>query len=189
MTDLHSIRTANGHEVPNGTKVEVRLGKLPGHVHVLMQLPGQKRPIDLGDLPIVNGVVSLPLRLIFLCHATEDESIVESVADRLRQDGFLTWLAPKDLKGGDIWKNKIDDALDRADFVLVFLSKASSCKKGYFQHELRYAFEQRDLRPEGERYIIPVLLEAFDPPRRFGDIQWVRLWEPDGYERLMRSVA
>jgi len=72
--------------------------------------------------------------------------------------------------------------------VLVFLSRASCSKTGYVQREIKYAFEQRDLRPDGERYIIPVLIDSCEPPRRFRDIQWLCLWEPGEYEKLKQSL-
>ena len=165
------------------------MGTLPGHVRVTLQLPGQKQPKDMGDLPIVDQAIELPLRLLFLCHASEDQSAVESIGERLLDSAFLTWFAPKDLQPGDAWKDQIDDALERADYVLVFLSQASRSKTGYVQREIKYAFEQRELRPDGMRYIIPVLLESCKPPRRFKNIHWVELWKQSGFEKLAASLT
>lgn len=186
---IAGIRIFDGKEVPDGTKVMLRGGAPPGHVRVSIQLPAQEGLRDLGDLPIKNGMVHLPVKLVFLCHASEDQQAVEAIRKNLLQDGYLTWFAPEDLRGGAAWKERIDEALESANFVLVFLSGASSSKTGYYQREIKYAFEQRELRPDGERYIIPVLLEPCEPPRRFRDIHWIPLWEPDGYERLRKSLG
>ena len=188
-TNLHGIGFAKGHEPPNGTLLELRVGSIPGHARVKLKLPGQQNLKDLGDLPIVDGQLELPVTYAFLSYATEDEHAVSAVETRLKQDGFLTWFAPKDLKGGDAWKDAIDEAIERSDYILVFLSRQSSTKTGYFQREIKYAFEQRELRPDSERYIIPVLLEDFEPPRSFKDIHWVEYWKPNGYERLRDSIA
>ena len=72
---------------------------MPGYARVEMQLPGMTRFVDLGELAIVNGELVLPLKLLFLCHAREDEATVESLSERLFEDGFLTWFAPKRSKG------------------------------------------------------------------------------------------
>ena len=66
MYEIHGIRTVSGREPPHGTMLRMRKGSLPGRVRVEMQLPGQTRPVSLGDLPIVDGAVSLPLKLLFL---------------------------------------------------------------------------------------------------------------------------
>ena len=188
-TKLAGIHLAKGRQPPHGTQLELRVGKLPHHARVRLKLPGQANWKDLGDLPIVDQQLELPVRYAFLSYATEDEDKVAEVERRLHQDAFLTWFAPKHLKGGDAWKERIDEAIERSDFILVFLSSRSSTKTGYFQREIKYAFEQRELRPDGERYIIPVLLEDFTPPRRFSDIHWVEYWKPDGHERLLKSVT
>jgi hypothetical protein len=183
-TELHTILTAGNKPIPKNMQVLLQAGFRPGTVRVQYKLPGQKNFSSLGELPIVDGVLILPVKLLFLSYAHEDQKAVEVVAEKLYQDGFMTWLDKKDIRPGDSWKSRIKQGMDSADYVLIFLSKTSSTKKGYVQAEMKYAFEQRDLRPDGQRYIIPVLLEDFVPPDRFADIQWVDLSEADGYERL-----
>ena len=189
MTDLHTIRTAGRKEVPNGTHLEVRLERLPSMVTVRVQLPGQRDWAEYPDLPIKDGVVELPVPLVFLCHAKEDRLVVRDLGERLYEDGVLTWLDDKDLLPGYDWKTEIDNAIDRSDFVLVFLSQASCQKTGYFQRELRYALEQQQMRPEGQRFIVPVLLESCQPPRSLQKIQWVKLGESGAYESLRRALT
>jgi TIR domain len=72
--------------------------------------------------------------------------------------------------------------------VLVFLSRKSCSKIGYVQKEMKYALEQRDLRPKGYRYIIPILVEECEPPREFRRIQWSRMWEDSWYEKLKLAL-
>ena len=189
MTDLHTIRTAGRKEVPHGTHLEVCLGRLPSTVTVRIQLPGQRDCAEYPDLPIKDGVVELPVPLVYLCHAKEDRLVVRDLGERLYEDGVLTWLDDKDLLPGYDWKTEIDNAIDRSDFVLVFLSQASCQKTGYFQRELRYALEQQQMRPEGQRFIVPVLLESCQPPRSLQKIQWVKLGESGAYESLRRALT
>ncbi len=189
MTDLHTIRTASNKEIPEGTKVDFSMARLPAHIHVKLQLPGQIEFSDLGDLPIVDGTVTLTTKLVFLCHAKEDRVVVKNTSDRLWQDGVLTWFDEKDLVPGDDWEAVAEDAINRSDFVLIFLSEASIVKTGYIQHEMKYAFKQRELRPFGQRYIIPVLVEPCDPPRPFDKIHWLKLWEENAYGKLRKAIT
>lgn len=189
MTDLNSIRTAGRKQVPHDTLIKLRPGAFPATVTVNLRLPGQVKPRLFENLPIVDGEVTLPVPLVFVCHAKEDEGFVESTADRLWQDGFITWLDKTDLLPGDDWKTKIEDAIERADRVIVFLSERSVKKIGFVQREIKYAFEQRQLRPSGERYIIPALIQECDVSREFRDIHWLPLWGDGWYETLNRSLA
>src|SRR5687767_4686867 len=97
-TDLNTIRTAGKKEVPGGTMLELRVGSKKATVSVRIKLPGQKDFSNYTDLPIIDGVLELPVKLIFLSYAREDQRIVQEIADKLWQDGFLTWLDKKDLK-------------------------------------------------------------------------------------------
>ena len=182
--EVHTIRAAGKKEVPGGTKIELKLGALSGTVRISIQLPGQKHPSDLGDIRIVDGVVELPVKLLFFSYAREDQSDVEALADQLWQDGFLTWLDRKDLHPGDDWKLRIEDAIERADYVLVFLSKTSVHKVGFQHKELKHALDQQALRPSGQRYIVPVLLEECEVPRELRHIDWLNSWEPGAYDKL-----
>src|SRR6185503_8502208 len=98
---------------------------------------------------------------------------VGDLARRLLQHGVMTWFDRKDLAPGDDWRRKIDDAIECSDYVLTFLSPESVNKTGHFQRELRYALEQRQLRPQGARYIIPIIIGDCSPPTSLRDIQWL----------------
>jgi TIR domain len=186
--NLHTIRTAGNKEIPDGTMLQVSLGRLPNTVNIQIQLPGQKVPTNLGDLQIVDGIVYLPLKLVFFSYAREDGVEVQRLADRLWQDGYLCWLDTKNLLPGDNWKARIEDAIERSDYVLAFLSETSVRKVGYVQRELKFALEQQDLRPSGTRYIIPVRINPCDPPRELRHIQWLDNWEANAYEKLKGAL-
>jgi len=188
-TFIHAIKTAGKKEVPRDTITEIKLGDFPGTVNITIQYPGQKKPSTFHNVPIHDHILELSVKLVFLCHAKEDKEIVERIGDDLYQDGFLTWFDKKDLLPGDDWEEKIEDAIERSDYVLVFLSSRSCSKVGYVQREMKYALKQRDLRPKGHRYIIPLLIEECDPPREFRSIQWSHLWEDGWYEKLKLALG
>lgn len=188
QTTLDRIITKGRKEVPDGTLLGVALGRVPGTVSVRIRLPGQANWRTYLDLPIRDGVAELPVPLAFLSYAKEDVATVRDLESRLLQAGVLTWFDEKTLLPGDDWKVKIDDGIERSDFVLLFLSQHSVSKTGYFQRELRYALEQRDLRPHGTRYIVPVLLGECEVPPPLRAIQWLKTTEADWFERLLKAL-
>jgi hypothetical protein len=186
--ELKNIVTKGRKDVPQATILAVTLGLLPGTVTIRVQLPGQEAWREYPNLQIHNGSVELPVRLAFLSYAKEDARFVQTLSTRLLHDGVLTWFDEKDLLPGDDWKRKIDDAIERSDFVLVFISSVSVTKTGYFQRELKYALEQRQLRPEGARYIIPIIVDKCQVPAALRDIQWLRAEEANWYEHLKQAL-
>ncbi|WP_299394345.1 toll/interleukin-1 receptor domain-containing protein [Pelagibius sp.] len=186
--ELHSIFTKGRKEVPDGTIVELRIGRAPGTVSVRVQLPLQDAWTDYPDLEIRDGIIELPVTLAFLSHAKDDSEFVSGLAARLLQDGVLTWFDENDLLPGDDWRRKIDKGIEQSDFILLFLSSSSVSKTGYFQRELKYALEQQKLRPEGARYVIPIIIDGCQPPPSLRDIHWLRLDQPRWYERLKQAL-
>jgi hypothetical protein len=181
------VERAGGRKVPDGTEVCVSSAGA-GHANVQVKMPAGSRFIDLGQVPIDGGKVLLPSRFVFLCHAKEDKAQVEDVGQRLTSDGYLTWYDENDLLPGDDWARVIEQQIERCDYFLAFLSSRSLQKTGYVQRELRCALSQRDNRPLGARFIIPILLDDCDVPRELASIHFLRLWEADAYQRLERSL-
>src|SRR5687768_16128981 len=109
---------------------------------------------------------------IFLCHASEDKPRVREVYQRLKQLGFSPWLDEEEILPGQDWDFEIENALETADFVLVFLSARSVEKIGYVQREFRRAMYRSEEMPEGYIHTIPVKLDDCAVPRRFSRHQW-----------------
>lgn len=187
-TKIHSIVLSSGKPIPDKMVVTLQNPAIPGSVHVSYKLPGQPSMKSLGILPVVDGVLVLPVKLIFLSYAREDFKAVEAFADKLTRDGFLTWLDRKDIRPGDSWKTRIKRGMESSDHIVIFLSRKSVAKRGYVQVEMKQAFELQEYYPDGQRFIIPARLDEVVPPDRFEDIAWVDLWEDDGYERLKDSL-
>jgi hypothetical protein len=58
----------------------------------------------------------------------------------LKAEGWIDpWLDEEKLKLGQHWSAAIEEALEAADIVLIFLSHNSVSKEDYFQHEFRIA--------------------------------------------------
>jgi hypothetical protein len=128
-----------------------------------------------------------PLK-VFLCHAKSDKPAVRKLYQRLRAAGIDAWLDEEDLLPGQDWEREIPRAVRASDSVIVCLSCKSINKTGYVQKEIKFALDVADEQPEGAIFLIPLRLEECDVPERLSRWQWVDLFVPNGYERLMRAL-
>ena len=130
---------------------------------------------------------------VFLCHASSDKPAVRELYRQLNTEGWIdTWLDEEKLYPGQDWNLEIEKAVEAADAIIVCLSNNSIGKEGYVQRELRIVLDYANYKPEGTLYIIPVRLEACEPPRR------LRIWQyadyfPESerdqqYSRLLQSL-
>src|SRR5215831_19612369 len=125
---------------------------------------------------------------IFLCHATEDKAQVCEVYQQLKALGFAPWLDEEDILPGQDWDYEIEQALETADFVMVFLSTRSVEKVGYVQREFRRALYHAEEKPEGFIHTIPVKLDECAVPSRFRRHQWANLSEAGAFDRIIRAL-
>lgn len=186
--ELRAIYLKNGKHLSDQMLVQVKAPRIPNHARIFVKLPDESNFEDLGELPIKDGSVFLPVPFVFISYASEDEEQVRKINSNLRQKGILTWLDKQDLLPGDKRQRKIEEAIESSDFILVFLSSKSIQKTGVFQREIKYAFDQMMERPSNEAYIIPILLEDCKPPREFKDIHWSFAWEDGWFERLLKAL-
>jgi len=126
--------------------------------------------------------------LVFMSTTREDSHRANPVYNALSSAGFRPWLDVQDLLPGQDWIASIRSAIQNTDFFLVFLSETSVSKKGYVHKEIQLALDQADRLPESEPFIIPVRLDAVEPPRRLMRYQWVDLFSPDGMEKLIFAL-
>jgi hypothetical protein len=125
---------------------------------------------------------------IFLCYATEDERQVTQVHRRLKKMGFKPWLDKNDLLPGQEWRTEIPKVIKTSDFMLMFLSQISVGKRGYEQRQFKLALEVLHETREGGVPAILTLLDHCQVPEAFRDLQWVNLFEEDGFEKLVKSI-
>jgi hypothetical protein len=124
----------------------------------------------------------------FLCHSSGDKQTVRELYHQLRSDWIDAWLDEENLLPGQEWQLEIPKAVKVSDIVIVCLSQAAINKKGYGQKEIKYALDIADEQPEGAIFLIPVKLEECDVPDRLQRWQWVNLFEPQGYQRLLLAL-
>ncbi len=125
---------------------------------------------------------------IFLSYAREDRKSVFNLYNSLLQNGYSPWIDQKDLLPGEDWKLGIEKAIRQSDVILVCLSNKSKNKSGVFQSEMIFALDLMEEKPQGDIFLIPVLLESCEIPDQLRMIQGVYLYESGGLERLLISL-
>jgi hypothetical protein len=133
-----------------------------------------------------------PLR-VFLCHSSGDKPIVRELYQKLSSEKWINvWFDEENLLPGQDWEYEIQKALDNSTAVIVTLSTGSVSKEGYVQKELRFVLDIALEKPEGTIFILPVLLDECERPRRLRSIQGIDYFPPErrdwAYDRLRRSL-
>lgn len=126
--------------------------------------------------------------LIFISYAREDGGKALDFYNRLKNVDFKPWIDLEDILPGEAWELKIRQILRQSDFLLICLSEKSVTKRGYIQREIRMAVEIAKEMPEGTIFLIPVRLEECEVPLSLSRYHWVDLFEPDGFDKLIRAI-
>lgn len=136
--------------------------------------------------------ISRPLR-VFLCHSSNDKPTVRELYNKLNSEGWIdAWLDEKKIYPGQDWNYEIEQAVEKADVILVCFSKNSVTKEGYIQKELTRILNLAEEKPEGTIYIIPIRLEECEPPKRIKHWQYEDYFPEShrntAYQRLLVSL-
>ena len=94
---------------------------------------------------------------IFVVYSREDSTIVHSIYRRLERAGYDVWIDTNDIQGGARWRDSIEEAISKADFVLLMLSSSVIKKPQHQQAETELANTR-------EKKIIPVLIDNIPTP-------------------------
>lgn len=187
--ELIGLRTENDKPLPNWLEIQLRNNNKPGHLNVKYRIPENEKIFDLGELKIKNGHIILPITFVFLSYAKEDKQEVMFVMQKLHDKGVITWFDEKDLLPGDHWETKIEVAIEKADFGFVFLSSRSLSRSGYKNKELHFILNQYLMKPFGQRYIIPILLDDCEPPRELNVFHWLKLSDVQWEQKILAAIG
>ena len=112
--------------------------------------------------------------VVFLCHASEDKTLVRKLNKKLLAESWLdTWLDEEKILPGQDWNVEIEKGVEASDAVIVCLSSISVAKEGYVQRELRKVLDTALEKKEGSIFVIPVRFDDCDVPRKLGEWQYV----------------
>ena len=149
--------------------------------------PDKKRLIHLRHCVCMPELNDNPKR-VFLCHSWIDKVEVRQLYHRLRSDGADPWLDEEDMLAGQDLHAEIQRAIQSSGIVIIFLSVGSLSKIGFVNGEIGFTLDVADEQPEGAIFVIPARLEACELPLRLRRRLAVNLFEPGGYEKLLKSL-
>jgi hypothetical protein len=78
---------------------------------------------------------------VFISYSCKDDSFAKRLHDDLQNKGVRCWFAPEDLKIGDKFRGRIDDAIRIHDKLLIILSEYS-INSNWVEKEVETAFEK-----------------------------------------------
>src|SRR5215469_9837695 len=124
---------------------------------------------------------SRPTGAVFLSYASQDAQAAQRVCEALRAAGVEVWFDQSELRGGDVWDQKIRRQIhDCALFIPIISANTTSRREGYFRLEWDLADQRTHMMARDRAFIVPVCLDATseagaDVPESFHRAQWTQL--------------
>jgi TolB-like protein/Tfp pilus assembly protein PilF len=125
--------------------------------------------------------VTEPAHAIFLSYASQDREAAQKICEALRAAGVAVFLDQSELRGGDVWDQKIRREIhDCALFIPLISVNTASRHEGYFRLEWDLADQRTHMMSRNRVFIVPVCLDATveagaDVPESFQRVQWTHL--------------
>src|SRR5215475_12844215 len=132
----------------------------------------------------MSGVIpslTEPAHAIFLSYASQDREAAQKICEALRAAGIEVFLDQSELRGGDVWDQRIRREIrDCALFIPVISANTASRHEGYFRLEWDLADQRSHMMARSRVFVVPVCLDATteaaaDVPDSFKRVQWTRL--------------
>jgi TolB-like protein len=117
---------------------------------------------------------------IFLSYASDDAEAAARIAAALSTAGLEVWFDKNELRGGDVWDQKIRHQIrDCALFIPVISAHTQARTEGYFRLEWRLADQRTHLMARNKPFIVPVCVDDTadsegDMPDSFLAAHWSR---------------
>lgn len=124
---------------------------------------------------------------IFISYAKEDINYAEKLYNFLLSKNYDPWLDKKKLLVGQDWQFFIQDALQKADFIILLLSKTSVSKRGFVQKEFRKALEYCEYKLDSDIYVIPIKIDDCDVPMNLQKFQWLE-YHNNAFEQITKAI-
>jgi len=122
-----------------------------------------------------------PSGAVFLSYASQDAEAARRISNALRAAGIEVWFDQSELRGGDVWDQRIRQQLrDCALFIPVISANTASRHEGYFRLEWDLADQRSHMIARDRAFIVPVCVDGTpdsgtDVPESFLRVQWTRL--------------
>src|SRR6202035_75370 len=124
---------------------------------------------------------SVRARAVFISYASQDAAAAARIGSALRHAGVEVWFDQSELRGGDVWDQRIRREIrDCILFMPVISANTASRHEGYLRLEWDLAHQRTHMMARDGAFIVPVCLDATkeastDVPESFHRVQWTRL--------------
>jgi TolB-like protein/tetratricopeptide (TPR) repeat protein len=142
---------------------------------------------------------STPAGAVFLSYASQDLVAAQRICQALREAGIEVWFDQSELRGGDVWDERIRREIhDCTLFVPIISANTASRHEGYFRLEWDLADQRSHMMARSHVFVVPVCLDATtdaaaDVPESFKRVQWTRVsggeTPPAFIERIKRLLS
>lgn len=109
---------------------------------------------------------------VFVSYSRIDGETVDHIVARPEQDGFNVCTDREDIKGGELWREAIVQAVDHADAFVLMLSPGSAVSDN--------VRKEVDLAESAHKEIVPILLAPVELPAnlryQLAGIQWIEYY-------------
>ena len=140
-----------------------------------------------------------PSQAVFLSYASEDAPAAQRIAAALRAASVEVWFDQTELRGGDMWDQRIRREIrDCALFIPIVSQHTQERLEGYFRREWKLAIERTHDMAEQKHFLVPVVVDSTGDrdaivPDLFRAVQWTRLpggeTPPAFVERIKRLLS
>jgi Tol biopolymer transport system component len=134
-------------------------------------------------------------RAVFISYASQDAAAAARICHALRGAGVEVWFDRSELRGGDVWDQRIRREIRECTlFMPVISANTASRHEGYFRLEWDLADQRSHMMARDRAFIVPVCLDATeevvtDVPESFHRVQWTRLLEGDAPPAFTAHIA
>jgi len=107
---------------------------------------------------------------VFLSYSSQDHEVADAVRTSLERAGVRCWIAPRDIREGEVWEDAIVRGIAGSKLVLCMLSSTANVSQ-QVQREIHFACEVDN------KTVIPLRLEDFQLSGalafHLGSLQWI----------------
>src|SRR4051812_22542198 len=101
-----------------------------------------------------------PAGAVFLSYAREDSEAARRIAEALRGFGIEVWFDQSELRGGDVWDQKIRRQIKECALFIPVISRHTQAREeGYFRREWRLAVDRTQDMAESRAFFVPVIVD------------------------------
>lgn len=177
-----SLKDFKNFYVPNKNEFSEMIDLLQKR---LEQINSYESPYNVGKRQIsLTTQLNRPLK-IFLSYSHTDLKDVQKLYERLKKDGMDVWFDRKIVKKDQSLRFEVQKAISESDVMIV-------CQSNQFYRDMgalaRISLDELISHPDGKIFVIPIRLNDCRTLESLRRLQWVDLFLPDGYERLLKSL-